>query len=827
MENNESVNIKRILEIAFSKRVIFIIILILVASVMLGYAYSYYYKTPQYKSSVTILLVGDESKDEKGVTQTDLSINSSLISTYSSIAKSENVVGKTIKNLNLKMTIETLQKNIEATQIDKTQFLKISVKSDSPQIAKNIVEELAEVFSEQIKQIYNLENINIIDKAEVENEPCNVNHIKDIVMFAFGGIAISSIIVMLIYIFDDTIKDEKDIEENIKLKNIGTLPITKDKSDLITKTDPKAHIVECLKTIRTNILYSTKKKAILITSSRQKEGKSWIINNIAVTFAQTGKKVILVDTNLRKESDKNKIFNIEKKEGLSDFIKEITENKLENLEKSRKYIQETKIPNLHILSNGTIPPNPSELISSKNMKKLLELLKNMYDVILLDGTSCMLVSDSIALSSMVDSTIIVAESKKTKINDLKKVKKQIKDVDGKILGVILNKVKIKGGKYYGKRYGYYYGKEEMDGLEALKENQKIVPLEDIIKIAEENIKLELENNENIEELENIDLSKENTDLESSEKINYDIESIKNEIVKLKNVFTQIKKDDEKKLNEDIENLKEISTKSSLEVIEKLEKIDYENKFEEINRKIESYNYDNILDEINQKIESNNLEQFMSEVKKLNNEIENLRELQMNNNFELLDKLKDNNYEQELEKINEKLDENNYKIEQNNYEEELAELKEKIEQNNYEEILEKLNEKIEQINYKEELSKLNEQLAKINYEKQLAKLNEKIEQMNYKEELDKLNEKIEKMNYEEELARINAKIQENSDIKVNNEVNTDNVISFETLKEQKRKNAKRVFKIDEDISYEDLEILSTCVIDIKEDNGEIIETFGTV
>ena len=80
-------------------------------------------------------------------------------------------------------------------------------------------------------------------------------------------------------------------------------------------------------------------------------------------------------------NNKNEIFNIEKCEGLSDFIREISEDQMENLEKARKYIKETSIPNLHIMQNGTIPPNPAELISSKNMKRLVNLLKNMYDIV--------------------------------------------------------------------------------------------------------------------------------------------------------------------------------------------------------------------------------------------------------------------------------------------------------------------------------------------------------------------------------------------------------------------------------------------------------------
>ena len=86
-------------------------------------------------------------------------------------------------------------------------------------------------------------------------------------------------------------------------------------------------------------MYSTNRKTILITSSKQKKGKSWIINNLAIAFAQANKKVILVDTDLRKENEKNEIFSVDKGEGLSDFIKEISNNKLENLEKSKNTLK--------------------------------------------------------------------------------------------------------------------------------------------------------------------------------------------------------------------------------------------------------------------------------------------------------------------------------------------------------------------------------------------------------------------------------------------------------------------------------------------------------
>ena len=668
MENNEEIDIKRIIEIIFSKKLI--ITLIILLSVTLGYVYSYYYKKPEYKSSVTILLVADENKTDKSLTQTDVNLNNGLISTYSSIAKSSSILQKTIQNLNLDIPVSKLEQNVEAKQIDNTQFLKISVKNDSPERAKNIANELAEVFTEQIKEIYNLQNISIVDKAEAEENPCNINHMKDMIIFGFAGIVLSIIIVMIIYMFDDTIKDQKDIEKNIKLRTIGTLPVDREKTELIVENNPKSPIVESIKTIRTNILYSTRKNSILVTSCKEKEGKSWVINNLAVTFAQTGKRVILVDANLRQENNKNEIFNIEKCEGLSDFIREISEDQMENLEKARKYIKETSIPNLHIMQNGTIPPNPAELISSKNMKRLVNLLKNMYDIVIIDGTSSILVADSIALSSMVDSTILVAENRKTKINDLKKVKKLIEDVNGNILGVILNRVDVQSGKYYGKKYGYYYGHDVEEIGKKLEEKQESISLDEVIELAREKIELqspiELEDDKEISKQENNNQKDSEIKLLKQELLD-EISKIKNSLISFKrkekndkrinnmsnsinninnniNSFKQMQESKNKEIleiqenNKRLLNLQENCNKEVLQKIQKIEDIQNENKKELILQIQE-------LNEEQEKIKDENKEnvdilvqQFIEEINTLKNEIKELKENQDLNKNELLDKI---------------------------------------------------------------------------------------------------------------------------------------------------------------------------------------------
>ena len=804
MENYEDIDIKRILEIILSKKLL--IVLILLFSILFGYAYSYYYKKPEYKSSVTILLVADENKTNKELTQTDLNINNGLISTYSSIAKSTNVVQKTIENLELNMSASSLQKKIDAKQIDSTQFLKISVTNANPELAKNIANELAQVFTQQIKEIYNLQNISIVDEAEVESTPCNVNHMKDIIMFAFAGLFLAMVSVVAIFMFDDTIKSEEDIEKNVKLKAIGTLPVDKEKNELIVKNNPKSQIVESIKTIRTNILYSTNKNAILVTSCKQDEGKTWVINNLAVAFAQTGKRVILVDANLREESNKNDIFEIDKGEGLSDFIKEISEDNLDNLQKSRNYIKETKIPNLHILQNGTIPPNPVELVSSRNMQKIIKLLKNMYDVVLIDGTSSIMVSDSIALSSMVDSTILIAENKKTKINDLKKVKKLIEDVHGNILGVILNKAQTQKGKYYGKKYGYYYGSDVEKQIQKIEEKQDTISLDEVIELAKEKIQMQLPEDEILEEKErNLEFENNN---DTNDETNNEIKKIRQEILgeidKIKNVFIEFKRKDKTKkqiinIHNSINNLKQIQENNNKKLIE-----NQQDMYKKITEQQEDTNND-ILEKILKIQELQNTKK-----QELMENIQNVDEKQSENNRKLMEQIQsvderqnENNQKliEQIKNVEEKQNENNQ-----NLIEQIKNVEEKQNENN-----QKLIEQIQSVKENQKEVKMQEEEnVKILVEQFIQEINtlrSEIKELKDNQNVSRaeLLEKIDNMKYEEKLNEINEKLQEKE--------TKNNIISFETLKRKKLN--KKVFNINEEsIGFEDLQRLSNCIVDLN-------------
>lgn len=253
------------------------------------------------------------------------------------------------------------------------------------------------------------------------------------------------------------------------------------KRELITFNDPKSPISEIFRTLRTNIQFmNTKKnvKTILLTSTYASEGKSWVSSNLAVIFAQTGKKVLLIDADMRKGRQYT-IFRIAPKPGLSNYLSGISLNDNDKAsENISDYIQRTAVDNLYVMPAGNIPPNPAELLISEQMVNLLEEVKEIFDIIIVDGTPIKLVTDSLILARMVDSTIIVTAHEETKREDLKKVVTNIQNVGGKISGIILNKVPVSAKQY---NQTYYYSANSMKSNQTTKmrENRENNRKEDI------------------------------------------------------------------------------------------------------------------------------------------------------------------------------------------------------------------------------------------------------------------------------------------------------------------------------------------------------------
>ena len=220
----EEINLKEVYTY-FKFKILWILIAI-VAIVVIGNIYTIITRVPMYQSNTTLVLVG-ESK--KGYSQSDSVLNQNLIGTYSQIITSRTVLSQVIDNLKLKTTAENLSKNISTSSVEDTEIIKITVNSSKRKEAAKIADEVATVFSKEVQDIYNLENVTIIDKAEVATSPYNINYVKDNIIYLMIGIVLSFGIVFVMYYFDTTIKSSEVVEEKLGLPVIGIVPKEEDK----------------------------------------------------------------------------------------------------------------------------------------------------------------------------------------------------------------------------------------------------------------------------------------------------------------------------------------------------------------------------------------------------------------------------------------------------------------------------------------------------------------------------------------------------------------------------------------------------------------------
>lgn len=216
------------------------------------------------------------------------------------------------------------------------------------------------------------------------------------------------------------------------------------RSELIVNTRPKSNISENIRTIRTNLQFasaSKKVKTILISSSISGEGKSFISANLAVTFAQTDKKVLLIDADLRR-GRVHEIFKMKSNKGLSNLLLE------DDIKEMKHYIVKTDVDNLYVLTRGTIPPNPSELLNSDKMKEVFDTLEEIFDYVIIDGVPAVGLPDALILSKYADAIMLVCSIKYTPMNALINAKQAFERIGVPVTGVVVNKVPNIKSNYY-------------------------------------------------------------------------------------------------------------------------------------------------------------------------------------------------------------------------------------------------------------------------------------------------------------------------------------------------------------------------------------------
>lgn len=302
--------------------------------------------------------------------------------------------------------------------------------------------------------------LTIIEPAQLETTPISPDVQMNVLLAAAVGFVLAVAAAFLIEFIDDTIKTPDEMSTLLDVTSLGSISNISGRAyqdKLITSHNPFSVLAEAYRGVRTNIHFiavDQPPKSILITSPNPGEGKSITTANLAVTMAQAFFKTIVVDTDMRQPS-LHQIFELPNKQGITDLIRS-PELEIEEC------LYDSGVDNLQVLTSGSLPPNPAEILGSQRMAELLQRLEEMADVIIFDSPPVMAVTDASVLSSQVDGVILVIKAKRTRRSMAREAAQRLQQVGANILGGVLNQVPSRGGQYYQGYSAYSHSSQVAD-----------------------------------------------------------------------------------------------------------------------------------------------------------------------------------------------------------------------------------------------------------------------------------------------------------------------------------------------------------------------------
>ena len=201
-----------------------VILITIIICLLCGLGYTLFLKEPMYKSDVNVIVVNKESGNAATL-QNELTANQKLAATYRELVESRRVLNQVIKNLDLEYSVKELQEMITVENVNETAIIKITITSKDSLEAMEIANETAKIFEKEIVDIYNLENVSIVDRAELAKEPYNINFVKDVVIYIGVALVLSCGLIFVVYYFDNTIKSVDQVEKLLGVPVIGAVPV--------------------------------------------------------------------------------------------------------------------------------------------------------------------------------------------------------------------------------------------------------------------------------------------------------------------------------------------------------------------------------------------------------------------------------------------------------------------------------------------------------------------------------------------------------------------------------------------------------------------------
>ncbi|MBE6916276.1 MAG: polysaccharide biosynthesis tyrosine autokinase [Ruminococcaceae bacterium] len=483
-----TIDVQRILSALMNK--IWVIGIVAVLCAALTLVGTIFLIEPKYQSSVMFyvnnnsLSLGDVSIGS--ITSADISASRGLVKSYIVILNTRETINDVIDYAGVKYSYGSVKGMISAAAVDSTEIFQVVVTHTDPAEAERIASAIAYILPKRIDSIINGSSAKIVDSAIVPSSPSSPNYTTNtLVGFLIGALAVC-VIVILRELFDVVIRKEEDVLRTAdghpilatvpnmdkparggyyKYRRYGYGYRQPDSDDSAELVGPNISFAasEAYKLLRTKLQFSftdSKQCHIIgVSSALAGEGKSLTAVNLAYSLSQLGKRVLLLDCDMRCPSVADKL-DVHPAPGLSDFLSgQVTE---ENL------IQYCNIKSdehaFHVISSGSIPPNPMELLGSKKMERTLEKLRQNYDYLILDLPPVGEVGDALTTAKIADGMLLVVRQNYCNRIALRETLRQFAFVGARILGIVFNYASEEAAGYsykylhrYYKRYGYGYG----------------------------------------------------------------------------------------------------------------------------------------------------------------------------------------------------------------------------------------------------------------------------------------------------------------------------------------------------------------------------------
>lgn len=473
------IDFQRLFETLLKKAWVITIVSVLCA--VLAFCYTFYFVTPAYQSSSMFYVNNSDisvGSASLSLSSSDITASRGLVDTYIVILNTRQTLDSVIEKARVDLTYSQVRNMITAEAIDETEVFQVTVTDTDPIRAERIANAIADILPKRIAGIVEGTSARVVETALVPTSPSSPSYSRNTVLGFVLGFALTVAFILIRQLMDNTVRSEADVKQVCELPILAAVPdmivpekggyygygedgqkkkkkVTSPEERPVIGSDISFAASEAYKLLRTMLEYSFADekncRIIGITSAMTGEGKSLTAVNLALNLAQMRNRVLLVDCDMRRPSVAAKL-GMNKTPGLSGF--------LSGQKEMKSLIRQCGIKGnekaFHVITSGTNPPNPMELLGSVRMEKMLDALRDLYDYIILDLPPVCEVSDALVVAKRTDGMLMVVRENYCSRSLLNEAVRKLEFVDARVLGISYNCTNKESGRYGKKYYKSYY-----------------------------------------------------------------------------------------------------------------------------------------------------------------------------------------------------------------------------------------------------------------------------------------------------------------------------------------------------------------------------------